>query len=201
MPQNGPSRGVSSRQTSRKSSERASGHAPAARASRISSRSSWARVHAMVPATNGAALRTTCSSTRAASGSTVRAGPAGAFRRASSKLSWATLRTAPVLPWGSDIAGLLPARPRHFSGPVAPSPGIVLPMRLVAAVVCLALCGCDSVHALFAPRTRIVTAAPEIAMGPWLLDPAAGQITVAWTTAEPVKGRVWYLEDRLAQED
>jgi acid phosphatase type 7 len=74
-------------------------------------------------------------------------------------------------------------------------------MRPVAAVLCLALCGCDSVHALFAPRVRKVAAAQEIAMGPWLLDPAAGQVTVAWTTAEPSKGRVWYLEDRLAQED
>ena len=38
-------------------------------------------------------------------------------------------------------------------------------------------------------------------MGPWLLDPAPGEMTVAWTTAEPVKGRVWYLDDHLAQED
>ena len=38
-------------------------------------------------------------------------------------------------------------------------------------------------------------------MGPWLLDPAAPEVTVAWTTAQPVAGRVWYLEDRLAQED
>jgi len=74
-------------------------------------------------------------------------------------------------------------------------------MRLVAALLCLALSGCDAVHALFAPRTRTAAAAPEIAMGPWLLDPGPGQVTVAWTTAEPVKGRVWYLDDRLAQEE
>jgi hypothetical protein len=74
-------------------------------------------------------------------------------------------------------------------------------MRLVAAVLCLALCGCDSVHALFAPRTRTAASPPEVAMGPWLLDPGPGQMTVAWTTAEPVKGRVWYFDDRLAQED
>src|SRR2546425_13332029 len=91
--------------------------------------------------------------------------------------------------------------PRHFSGPPAPSPGIVSLMRSVAAAICLALCGCDFVHALFAPRARTAAAAPEIAMGPWLLDPAPGQITVAWTTAEPAKGRGWDLDDRLAQEE
>ena len=74
-------------------------------------------------------------------------------------------------------------------------------MRSAMAAICLALCGCDAVHALFAPRARTASAAPEIAMGPWLLDPAPGQMTVAWTTAEPAKGRVWYLEDRLAEED
>ncbi|MFL5309417.1 MAG: metallophosphoesterase family protein [Myxococcales bacterium] len=74
-------------------------------------------------------------------------------------------------------------------------------MRVVAAALCLALCGCDSVRALFAPRIRRPPASPEVAMGPWLLDPATGQVTVAWTTSEAVKGRVWYLEDRLAQED
>src|SRR5258707_10650903 len=91
--------------------------------------------------------------------------------------------------------------PRHFSGPPAPSPSIVSLMRSVAAAICLALCGCDSVHALFAPRARTAAAAPEIAMGPWLLDPAPGQITVAWTTAEPAKGRAWYPDRRLEQED
>src|SRR5207244_8379412 len=90
---------------------------------------------------------------------------------------------------------------RTFTGPPGASPGIVRPMRVVAAALCLALCGCDSVHALFGPRIRRPPASPEVAMGPWLLDPAAGQVTVAWITAEPVKGRVWYLEDRLAQED
>ncbi|HWE24335.1 MAG TPA: metallophosphoesterase [Myxococcales bacterium] len=38
-------------------------------------------------------------------------------------------------------------------------------------------------------------------MGPWLLDPGASEITIAWTTAQPVLGRVWYLADRLAQEE
>src|SRR5438270_1835456 len=94
-----------------------------------------------------------------------------------------------------------PAAARHFTGPPAASPGIVGRMRSVVAALCLALCGCDSVHALFAPRARRAPASPGGAMGPWLLGPAAGEMTVAWTTAEPVKGRVWYLEDRLAQED
>ena len=74
-------------------------------------------------------------------------------------------------------------------------------MRSVAAALCLALCGCDSVQALFGARDRRSVSPPQVAMGPWLLDPDPGQMTVAWTTAEPVKGRVWYLEDRLAQED
>jgi hypothetical protein len=73
-------------------------------------------------------------------------------------------------------------------------------MRSVAAALCLALCACDSVHALFAPRPP-TAAAPELARGPWLLDPAPGEVTVAWTTAQPVKGRVSYLEGRLAEED
>src|SRR5438105_12439641 len=41
------------------------------------------------------------------------------------------------------------------------------PMRVVAATLCLALCGCDSVHALFGPRTRRPPTLPEVAMGPW----------------------------------
>ncbi len=74
-------------------------------------------------------------------------------------------------------------------------------MRRVAAALCLALCGCDSVNALFSPRTRASPGLAGVAMGPWLLDPGATEVTVVWTTAEPVKGRVWYLDDRLAQEE
>jgi hypothetical protein len=74
-------------------------------------------------------------------------------------------------------------------------------VRLLAAAVCLALCGCDSVQALFRPRARPVDLRAEVAMGPWLLDPGASEMTVAWTTFQPMVGRVWYLEDRLAQED
>jgi len=74
-------------------------------------------------------------------------------------------------------------------------------MRLLAAAICFALCGCDSVQALFSPRARPASARAEVGMGPWLLDPGASEVTVAWTTAQAVTGRVWYLENRLAQED
>jgi hypothetical protein len=73
-------------------------------------------------------------------------------------------------------------------------------MRLAAAF-CLLLCGCDSVHALFSPRARAAGSRAEVVLGPWLLEPGASEVTVAWTTAQPVIGRVWYLEDRLAQEE
>ena len=75
-------------------------------------------------------------------------------------------------------------------------------MRVVAATLCLALCGCDSACALFPPRTPPPAAAlAKVASGPWLLDPGAAEMTVAWTTSEPAKGRVWYMGDRLAQEE
>jgi calcineurin-like phosphoesterase family protein len=74
-------------------------------------------------------------------------------------------------------------------------------MRLLATAACLALCGCDSVQALFSPRGPPAASRAEVAMGPWLLEPGASEVTVAWTTAQPVAGRVWYLEDRLAQEE
>jgi len=73
-------------------------------------------------------------------------------------------------------------------------------MRPVAAALCLTLCACDSVHALFAPGPRAAVA-PEVARGPWLLDPAPGEVTVAWATAQPVKGRVHYLGGSIAEED
>jgi hypothetical protein len=41
-------------------------------------------------------------------------------------------------------------------------------------------------------------------MGPWLLEPQPGRITVAWTTLEPSVGRVWYgtsEPDHLATEE
>jgi acid phosphatase type 7 len=70
----------------------------------------------------------------------------------------------------------------------------------MAAALCLALCACDRVEALFAARPRAATA-QEITHGPWLLDPAPGQVTVAWTTAQAVRGRVLYLDGKVAEED
>ena len=71
----------------------------------------------------------------------------------------------------------------------------------MAAALCAVWCGCDRVQTLFAPRANPSATRAEVAMGPWLLDPGPTEMTVAWTTQQPVKGRVWYLEDHLAQED
>ncbi|HEY6911799.1 MAG TPA: hypothetical protein VI356_20650 [Myxococcales bacterium] len=60
----------------------------------------------------------------------------------------------------------------------------------------LALAGCETPPAPQAPP-------PPIATGPWLLEPAPGRITVAWTTQKAGVGRVWYgtaEPDRLASE-
>ena len=70
----------------------------------------------------------------------------------------------------------------------------------------LALAACDKIRALpgVEPKSRaLVSAEPSIALGPWLLEPAATQMTVAWVTSAPSPGRVWYgtaEPDRLAQE-
>jgi hypothetical protein len=76
-------------------------------------------------------------------------------------------------------------------------------MRLAAALTALlALCGCEQARDLLSPRRPAAPPPlPEVVSGPWLLDPAATEVTVAWTTAQPSKGRVWYGDDRLAQED
>src|SRR4051812_40656544 len=75
-----------------------------------------------------------------------------------------------------------------------------------AVVLLLVALGCDKLRTLSG-----FEAAPEpppppatsVAMGPWLLDPAPGQVTVAWTTLESSVGHVWYgthEPDRLATE-
>src|SRR5207237_9458860 len=51
------------------------------------------------------------------------------------------------------------------------------------------------------PRPRAAAARAEGARGPWRRGRGASEVTVAWTTAQAVTGRVWYLENRLAQED
>jgi len=76
-----------------------------------------------------------------------------------------------------------------------------------ALALLLALLGCDKLRALpgFEPAPVVPLAGPEaVAMGPWLLDPYPGRVTIAWTTAQPSVGRVWYgtrEPDRLATEE
>jgi hypothetical protein len=82
------------------------------------------------------------------------------------------------------------------------------PKRLGKALLLLvALAGCDKLRLLpgFEPA-RVVPppGPPALTMGPWLLEPQAGRITVAWTTLTPAVGRVWYgtpEPDRLATEE
>jgi hypothetical protein len=72
--------------------------------------------------------------------------------------------------------------------------------------VTLALTGCEKLRALpgFEPAPAMPQPeTPPVAMGPWLLEPAAGGVTVAWITQRPSVGRVWYgtrEPDRLAGE-
>jgi hypothetical protein len=75
-----------------------------------------------------------------------------------------------------------------------------------ALAVALAMAGCDKLRALpgFEPAPAMSQSGPPpVAMGPWLLEPATGRVTVAWTTQTPSLGRVWYgtrEPDRLASE-
>lgn len=90
-----------------------------------------------------------------------------------------------------------------------PSPrGNVAGMRSVLCALGLLLAreGCDKLRNLpgLEPTPAAPLPPPPVAMGPWLLDPVAGRMTVAWVTAEPVVGRVWYgtaEPDRLATEE
>lgn len=76
-----------------------------------------------------------------------------------------------------------------------------------ALALLLVLPGCDKLRAFpgFDPARAVPPPAPPaVAMGPWLIEPRAGQTTVAWTTLEPSVGRVWYgtrEPDRLATEE
>ena len=68
--------------------------------------------------------------------------------------------------------------------------------RALAAL--LAVLACDRLRPQPAARAE---APPAVTAGPWLLDPGAGQVTVAWLTERPSVGRVWYgttATDRLA---
>jgi hypothetical protein len=76
----------------------------------------------------------------------------------------------------------------------------------VLALLLVAL-GCDKLRTL--PGLELAPSTPPpppatVVMGPWLLDPLSGQVTVAWTTREPSLGRVWYgtrEPDHLALEE
>ncbi|HZR09038.1 MAG TPA: hypothetical protein VFA79_10680 [Myxococcales bacterium] len=76
-----------------------------------------------------------------------------------------------------------------------------------ALALLLALAGCDKLRAFpgFDPARAVPPPGPPaVALGPWLIEPRAGQVTIAWTTLEPSVGRVWYgarEPDRLATED
>src|SRR5512140_3709073 len=76
-----------------------------------------------------------------------------------------------------------------------------------ALALLLALPGCDKLRAFpgFDPARAVPPPGPPaVAMGPWLIEPRAGQVTVAWTTLEPSVGRVWYGPrdpERLATEE
>ena len=76
-----------------------------------------------------------------------------------------------------------------------------------AVLLLLLALGCDKLRSIpgFEPAPVLPQPrSPQIAMGPWLLDPLPGQITVVWTTLEPSLGRVWYgtpEADHLATEE
>jgi len=79
--------------------------------------------------------------------------------------------------------------------------------RSGALLVLLVLAGCDKLRLLpgFEPAAIVPPPGPPaMAIGPWLLEPQPGKMTVAWTTLEPSVGRVWYgtpEPDRLATEE
>src|SRR5882672_8585049 len=76
-----------------------------------------------------------------------------------------------------------------------------------ALMLLLAAQGCDKLRSIsgFEPATVVpAPPPPQVSIGPWLLDPLPGQVTVVWTTLEPSLGRVWYgtpEPDRLATEE
>src|SRR5256885_3620845 len=82
-----------------------------------------------------------------------------------------------------------------------------MPLKACAGLaLLLVLAGCDKLRALpgFEPAPPPPPASVPVAMGPWLIEPFPGRVTVAWTTQEPNLGRVWYgasEPDRLAMEE
>src|SRR5437763_15166780 len=79
--------------------------------------------------------------------------------------------------------------------------------RSGALLVVLVLAGCDKLRLLPGLEPAPIVpppGPPALAIGPWLLEPQPGRMTVAWTTLTPSVGRVWYgtaEPDRLATEE
>ena len=82
-----------------------------------------------------------------------------------------------------------------------------MPLKACGALaLLLVLVGCDKLRALpgFEPAPAPPPPSVPVAMGPWLIEPLPGRVTVAWTTLEASLGRVWYgtaETDRLAMEE
>src|SRR5258706_8614244 len=72
------------------------------------------------------------------------------------------------------------------------------PASRPALAALVALAGCDRIPGFPQRPAAAATLPPALSMGPWLLDPQAGRITVAWVTAQPSVGRVW---DGTSQPD
>ena len=76
------------------------------------------------------------------------------------------------------------------------------PLKACLLAALSAAAACDRLPGL-APRAARLRGPPPLAMGPWLLDPGAATMTVAWATDAPAAGKVWYgttAADRLATE-
>ncbi len=76
--------------------------------------------------------------------------------------------------------------------------------RLLAGL--LLLFACERVRMLpgVQPQSAVRKQAEPILMGPWLLEPGERQMTVAWVSAAPSVGRVWFgtrETDRFATEE
>src|ERR1700737_5116682 len=82
-----------------------------------------------------------------------------------------------------------------------------MPLKACGALaLLLVLGGGDKLRALpgFEPAPAPPPPSVPVAMGPWLIEPLPGRVTVAWTTLEASLGRVWYgtaEPDRLAMEE
>jgi hypothetical protein len=76
-----------------------------------------------------------------------------------------------------------------------------------ALALLLLLGACDKIRAIpgVEPRSTLPPkGAPDAVMGPWILEPRATQMTIAWVTEEASVGRVWYGQQetgKLATEE